>query len=220
MRFIMVKVFNFEDDPNEFSANTYVIGKIGDSCIIVDIGSTKEEVLDYISSHYERVAAVLLTHGHFDHIRGLPKLLKRFKDVPVYISNEDKELLSNPEFNASDMTGEKVSMNIETIPVEDGETIKLGKYHVKVIATPFHTMGSVCYLFEDDNALFTGDSLFRTSIGRADLKTSDPDLIMSSMKKLCQLDDNIVIYPGHGSISRMEIEKRTNSFLIRALKNI
>ncbi len=211
----MVKVFNFDENPTEFSANTYVIGKIGDSCLIVDMGSTKDEVLDYISSHYESVAGVLLTHGHFDHIRGVPKLLKKFRDVPIYIASEDVPLLNNPKINASGLTGEKISMNIETIPVEDGETIKLKKYRFKVIKTPYHTMGSVCYLFEDDNALFTGDSLFKGSIGRTDLETSDPSFVESSLRKIMALDDNLVVYPGHGPITRMETEKNTNPFLVR-----
>lgn len=212
----MVKVFNFEDNPNEFSANTYVIGKIGDSCLIVDMGSTKDDVLDYIDSHYENVAGVLLTHGHFDHIRGLPKLLKKFKNTPVYLATEDASLLKNPSENASHLTGEKISMDIPIIPVEDGEEIKLKKYHFKVIKTPFHTQGSVCYLFEDDNALFTGDTLFKGSIGRTDLETSDPSLVNSSLNKILSLDSNLVIYPGHGPISRLEIEEKTNPFLLQA----
>ena len=92
----MVKVFNFEDNPNEFSANTYVIGKIGMKCLIVDIGSTRDDIISYIEKHYEGVAGILLTHAHFDHIRGLPKILKRFKNVPVYLASEDVPLLNNP----------------------------------------------------------------------------------------------------------------------------
>lgn len=209
----MVKVFNFEDNPNEFSANTYVIGKIGHDCLVVDIGSTKDDVLDYISSHYEKVGGVLLTHGHFDHIRGLPKLLRRFKNVPVYLAEEDVPLLNNPNINSSGLTGEKVSINVSTIPVEDGEEIELKGFRFKVIKTPFHTAGSVCYLFEDDNALFTGDTLFKGSIGRTDLATSDPSLVMSSLKKLSFLSDNLVVYPGHGGISRLGNEKENNPFL-------
>ena len=129
----MVKVFNFDDNPNEFSANTYVIGKIGGSCIVVDMGSTKDNVLDYISSHYENVEAVLLTHGHFDHIRGLTKFLKRFKNVPVYMAEEDYSLLSNPNINSSNITGEKVVVNVSPIFVEDDKTIELKHFKFKYI---------------------------------------------------------------------------------------
>lgn len=208
----MVKVFNFEDNPTEFSANTYIIGKIGHSCLVIDIGSTKDEVIEYIDSHYESVAGILLTHGHFDHIRGLPKLLRRFKNTPVYLAQEDVPLLNNPNINSSNLTGERVSINVPTIPVEDDENIELKKFHFKVIKTPFHTKGSVCYLFEDDNALFTGDTLFKGSIGRTDLETSQPELISSSLEKLTKLNENLVIYPGHGPISRLGIETKTNPF--------
>jgi hydroxyacylglutathione hydrolase len=211
----MVKVFNFEDNPNEFSANTYIIGKIGASCLVVDIGSTKDEVLEYISSHYESVAGILLTHGHFDHIRGLTKFLRNFKNTPVYLASEDAPLLDNPGINSSNLTGEKVSVNAETIAVEDNETIRLKDFRFKVIKTPFHTMGSVCYLFEDDNALFTGDTLFKGSVGRTDLETSDPSLVEESLRKIYSLDDNLVVYPGHGPITRLEIEKNTNPYLSR-----
>ena len=87
----MVKIFNFDDHPTQFSANTYVIGKVGGNCIVVDIGSTSDEIYHYIDKHYEKVVAVLLTHAHFDHIRGLTKLLKHYRnryDIPVYLSEE------------------------------------------------------------------------------------------------------------------------------------
>lgn len=211
----MVKIFNYENDSKEFSANTYVIGKINGNCIVIDMGSTDEKVYEYIDAHYEKVDALLLTHAHFDHIRGVPKFLKHFKskgDIPVYLSSEDEPLLQSPALNSSFMANEKVQMNITTIPVNDGDEIKLKGFHIKVIATPFHTRGSVCYLFDDDNALFTGDTLFKGSIGRTDLPTSEPEKTKESLNKIKELRDTLVIYPGHGPISRLEIEKDTNPY--------
>lgn len=211
----MVKIFNYENDSKEFSANTYVIGKINGDCIVIDMGSTDEKVYEYIDAHYEKVDALLLTHAHFDHIRGVPKFLKHFKskgDIPVYLSSEDEPLLQSPALNSSFMANEKVQMNITTIPVNDGDEIKLKGFHIKVIATPFHTRGSVCYLFDDDNALFTGDTLFKGSIGRTDLPTSEPEKTKESLNKINELRDTLVIYPGHGPISRLEIEKDTNPY--------
>ncbi len=211
----MVKIFNYENDSKEFSANTYVIGKINGDCIVIDMGSTDEKVYEYIDAHYEKVDALLLTHAHFDHIRGVPKFLKHFKskgDIPVYLSSEDEPLLQSPALNSSFMANEKVQMNITTIPVNDGDEIKLKGFHIKVIATPFHTRGSVCYLFDDDNALFTGDTLFKGSIGRTDLPTSEPEKTKESLNKIKELRDTLVIYPGHGPISRLEIEKDTNPY--------
>lgn len=211
----MVKIFNYENNSKEFSANTYVIGKINGDCIVIDMGSTDEKVYEYIDAHYEKVDVLLLTHAHFDHIRGVPKFLKHFKskgDIPVYLSSEDEPLLQNPTLNSSTMTNEKVQMNITTIPVHDGDEINLKGFHIKVISTPFHTKGSVCYLFDDDNALFTGDTLFKGSIGRSDLPTSEPEKAKESLNKIKELRDTLVIYPGHGPISRLEIEKETNPF--------
>lgn len=213
----MVKIFVTEPDAKEFSANTYVLGKIGDPCVIVDLGSTNKAITDYIDSHYEKVAAILLTHAHFDHIRGIPKLLSYYKkkyDIPVYRSEEDIPLLSSPSRNACSRRGEKISRNINPIPVKDGDAIKIGKYTAKVIATPFHTKGSLCYLFEDDNALFTGDTLFAGSIGRRDRPTSQPDKMASSLKKLLSLKPTLVIYPGHGSRTNLGREEKTNPYLL------
>src|SRR5574344_1734261 len=97
----MVKIFNFERNTKEFSANTYVVGKIGNSCLVVDLGSTDDEVYDYIDTHYSKVAGILLTHAHFDHIRGIPALLKHFKDnIPIYLNSADWPLLSDSSLNS------------------------------------------------------------------------------------------------------------------------
>lgn len=212
----MVKTFLCDETKHEFSANTYIIGKINSSCLVIDIGMRDEAIYDYIDSHYTRCLGVLLTHGHFDHIRGLPAFLKHYKDTPVYLHPEDAHLLYDSTANASYLTGESVSMNLQTIDVKDGETLHIKETNIRVIHTPFHTKGSVCYLFEDDNALFTGDTLFKNGIGRFDLETSDATQIMPSLKKLAGLKDTLVVYPGHGSYTRLGEEKKTNPYLVEA----
>ena len=212
----MVKIFKFDDKPTEFSANTYVVGKIGGRCVVVDIGSTDDSIYDYIDSHYEKVEAVLLTHAHFDHIRGLTKFMKHYRskyDIPVYLAQEDVPLLKDPLINSSLMMNEKVQVNVQTIPVEDNQELHMKDFRIRVVHTPFHTEGSVCYLFEDDNALFTGDTLFKGSIGRTDLPTSDLSKVESSLKKVLSLGDYLVVYPGHGQITRIDVEKKKNPFL-------
>lgn len=211
----MIKIFQF-DDQKEFAANTYVLGKIGGGCIVIDLGSTDDTVINYIDSHYDKVVAVLLTHAHFDHIRGLTKFLKHYRgksNIPVYLSSEDVPLLREPVLNTSTLMNEKVVVNVTTIPVQDGEELKLKDFHIRVIHTPFHTEGSVCYYLEDDNALFTGDTLFKGSVGRTDLPTGDSTKMRDSFEKIKALGDYFVIYPGHGPITRMDIEKRENPFL-------
>jgi hydroxyacylglutathione hydrolase len=216
----MVKIFQFDENQKEFSSNTYVVGKVGGTCLIIDLGATDSKVLDYIDTHYESVGGILLTHAHFDHIRGIPNLLKHYKNqtIPVYLADADKELLTNPSINSSHMTGESVKVSVDTLPVKDGDVIAIKDYRIKVIATPFHTKGSVCYLMEDDNAIFTGDTLFKGSIGRTDCATSQPELVTSSLKKLLSLKDWLVVYPGHGNFTRLGEEKKTNPFLLEAAK--
>lgn len=212
----MVKAFINREDDKELSANTYVLGKIGGSCLIIDLGTRDAKLLSYVRQHYEKCVAILLTHGHYDHIRAVNSFLKNFpgQDIPVFLHPEDKELIDNPDLNASHLTGERVRGNFMTVDIEDGEILPIKDFHIQVIHTPFHTKGSVCYLSPDDNALFTGDTLFRGSIGRADLLTSTPETIAPSLKKLLQLKETLVVYPGHGPLSNLGTEKKTNPYLL------
>ncbi|MFA6624547.1 MAG: MBL fold metallo-hydrolase [Bacilli bacterium] len=211
----MVKVFRYDEDQKEFSANTYVLGKIGGNCLIVDLGSTNPEVSHYIDTHYEKCVGILLTHAHMDHIRGISALLKHYKDydIPVYMSEDDYDLLTDSALQPRGLPGDYVKPRIAPNFVKDGDIIAIKDYKIKVIATPFHTKGSVCYLFDDDNALFSGDTLFPGSIGRTDLPTSEPEKVNSSLKKLTGLRDTLVVYPGHGSLTRLGDEKKINPYL-------
>ena len=214
MRFIMVKIFNFET-ANEFAANTYIIGKIGSECLIIDLGSTDKKIYEYVNSHHSKCCGILLTHGHFDHIRGVPSFLKSFKyDIPVYIHQEDFPLLTDPLLNASITIGNQIKVNVPVNKVEDKEELIIAKHKIQVIHTPFHTKGSVCYLFEEENALFTGDSLFKGSIGRTDLPSSKPSLMESSLKKIASLNPFLGVFPGHGDITNLEREKENNPYLV------
>lgn len=212
----MVKVFNFEENPTEFSANTYVVGKVGGNCLVIDLGSTDAKIFEYIDTHYEKCLGILLTHAHFDHIRGIPNFLKHYRkkyDIPVYLHEDDAALLNNPKLNSSsEMTGENIQVNLQPTLIKDGENLTFPDLKVQVIHTPFHTQGSVCYLLDEENAIFTGDTLFKGSIGRTDLATSDPAQVKTSLAKLKSLRDWLVVYPGHGSLTHIIEEKKHNPF--------
>lgn len=209
----MVKIFEF-NNGSELSSNTYVIGKINENCIIIDLGSQDKKIYEYVSSHYSKCLGILLTHGHFDHIRGVPSFLKSFKyNIPVYIHKDDVSLLTDPVTNCSNHSSHQIKVNVPINEVEDDQVIKLDKYSIKVIHTPYHSKGSVCYLFEEENALFTGDTLFKGSIGRDDLASSKPSLKNDSLKKLLSLNEMLVVYPGHGDITNLKNEKENNPYL-------
>lgn len=193
--------------------NSYIVGNQGEDCFIIDDGYDKDGYLtDYALTKHPRILGILLTHGHFDHIGGL---IDRFPSCPVFLSDEDEVCLRDPYYNGSmDLLGRKVVLEQELVPypVEDEDEIRLGQYVIKAIATPFHTMGSVCYYLESEGVLFSGDTLFYRGIGRYDLKGAAPRFIQSSLSKLFALPDQTIVYPGHGGKTTVRIERSFQGF--------
>ena len=214
----MVKTFRFDNDTKEFSANTYVIGEKGGPCIVIDLGSTQTRVISYIKENHTSCLGILLTHGHFDHIRGLNNFLKEF-NCTVFIDFNDKDFLIDSKLNGSKYSEENqvIVKTTNIYELDDEDEINFGDgYLFKVIETPFHTNGSVCYLCEKENALFSGDTLFKGSIGRTDLPTGSERLVNSSLKKLLNLNPKLVVYPGHGETTTLEKEISSNPYLVSA----
>ena len=181
----------------ELCANTYVLYDESE-CVIVDSGKNNDDVVNFIKENHLQVKGILLTHGHFDHIQGLPALLKAF-NAPLYIHEEDECMLRDPHLNGSDrFSRSDIAFDYKVITFTDGEELKLLKSQIKVIHTPFHTKGSSCFYLKDNKMLFTGDTLFEQGIGRTDFIHSIPELTHSSLSKLNKLEKDITIYPGHG----------------------
>ena len=215
----MIKIFSYSPDDLPFRANTYVIGKVGAKCLLVDLSSETGEVYDYVKSHYDAVEGILLTHAHYDHIRGLTAFLKHYKKpIPVFLHPADRPLLNDPSQNGSRLQGDSVSVPVSTVDIEDGETLPFKDFNVQVLHTPFHTEGSVCYYMPDENALFTGDSLFAGGIGRTDLPTGNEEEVENSLRKLRNLRDTLVVFPGHGPIAHLGDEKKDNPYFRAALQ--
>ena len=206
-----MKVEKFDyNDIEELFANTYVVSDENGDAIIIDPSMDNDRIGDYIVKHSLTPKAILLTHGHFDHIRGVKRLVKRFS-IPLYLHYEEKDFLIDPYLNCSDFEKEMV-VDCEPIVVTEGEELHLLNDTIKVFHTPFHTQGSVCYYFINNNLLFTGDTLFKMSIGRSDLPTGDSRLIKSSLSKLKTLPKETKIYPGHGPNSTLGFELMLNNF--------
>ena len=206
-----MKVEKFDyNDIEELFANTYVVSDENGDAIIIDPSVDNDRIGDYVVKHNLTPKAILLTHGHFDHIRGVKRLVKRFS-IPLYLHYEEKDFLINPYLNCSDFDKEIV-IDCEPIVVTEGEELHLLNDTIKVIHTPFHTQGSVCYYFINNKLLFTGDTLFKMSIGRSDLPTGDSRLIQRSLNKLKTLPKETKIYPGHGPNSTLGFELMLNNF--------
>ena len=211
-----MKVISFiYDSPFELVANGYLLIDSNNDCVVIDPGKADSKVINYLKDNNLSLKAVLLTHGHFDHIGGVPQIVKEFA-VPVYIHKNDEQFLYNSRLNCSSRFSRKdiafdKSIKVEIIDKE--KQIDLLESPVQVIETPFHTMGSICYLITQENILFSGDTLFNESIGRSDLEGSNPSLINESLAKLMALKDEVKVYPGHGLETTIGHEKKQNSFV-------
>ncbi len=205
-----IKPFIYGDNYIELSANTYLVID-GKDCVLVDPGKEDPKIVEFIKENSLNLKGILLTHGHFDHMRGIIAF-----ECPVYIHKNDVELLNNPHLNCSDRFSRKnVSIDITPIEVEEGTEINLLSKPIKVIHTPYHTLGSVCYYIPEEKILFSGDTLFKDAMGRSDFVTSDPSLIKPSLAKLGALPDDVILYPGHGDLTSIGYERKQNPFVKR-----
>ena len=202
----------------------FVIGPVGTNCYIVRNDDTDEcfvtdpaacplELVGHIRKEGLNVKAVLLTHGHFDHIMGLDDFLKEFP-VPVYAFSEEKPLLESAELNSSlGMFGRPYTFSGAEY-VGDGQILHIAGFEIRVIHTPGHTAGGCCYYIPAENVLISGDTLFRASVGRTDLPTgSMGDLVRSVREKLFVLPEETKVYPGHMEETTIGYEKKYNPFV-------
>ncbi|MBR1510082.1 MAG: MBL fold metallo-hydrolase [Bacteroidales bacterium] len=188
------------------------------NCTVVDPGMSSEEglkeLLDFFEVHSLTPDAILLTHGHFDHVWGVERLLERF-EVPVYMNPLDKGILANGASAFRGMQSFKsMQHNFPTKDIADGDTVTTGGTAWRVITTPGHTPGGVCFYSAENNLLLSGDTLFAGSIGRTDLEGGDYDILMASIKeKLLTLPGPTDVIPGHGQPTSIAREGMYNPFL-------
>ncbi len=196
-----------------FGATTYLIwDKDTLEAAMVDCTSSIDEIEKIIKKEKINLKYILITHGHFDHVYCLNQMKEKFKETLVLMSKEDAFLLNQLPNQCSMAEVEEIKIPcIDGFIDENSKNLKLGNYEIKIIQTPGHTQGGVCYLI--NNVLFSGDTLFKESIGRCDLWGGNYNSIEKSIKeKLFKLDSNIIVYPGHGDKTSIGYEKKYNSY--------
>lgn len=195
-----------------YGVNCYIIySEASKEGLVIDPGGDADRILKVIRDNKIQVSRIILTHGHGDHIGAVPTL-KRELNIPVLIHEDDLDMLQDSNINLS---SNMVVGSIEIKPdglLKDGDIIQLGDYNIEVIHTPGHTPGGIC--LKIDKYLFSGDTLFKGSIGRTDFEGGSFDEIIKSIKeKLLVFDDDTVILPGHGENSTIFEEKMYNPFV-------
>lgn len=196
------------------ATNCYIgINEETKECFIVDPATCPPEFVSYIKNAGLTVKAVLLTHGHFDHIMGLDALLKEFS-VPVYAHEAEREVLESEQLNSSaSMLGQPYSFSGADY-VTNRQELRIAGFEIRVVYTPGHTIGGCCYYIEKEKALFSGDTLFHGSVGRTDLPTGSMGQLVSSVRdRLFVLPDDTKVYPGHMEETTIGYEKKYNPFI-------
>lgn len=197
----------------------------GGECVLVDAPPDPPAILERLAHHELRLVALLSTHGHVDHVGGVTEVVKaQPHSVPVHIHDADLHMLVDPVGSSGglgrflEMAGLDVRPPELIESVDDGQRISGAGMTFTALHTPGHTKGSVCFLLEVDGEqplLFSGDHLFKGSIGRFDLPGGSFDELMASMaEKILPLDDELPVLPGHGEATTIGHERRTNPFLL------
>lgn len=194
------------------STNTYLVkNQDTGELLIIDPADAAGRIQEKIGQMEGRPAAILLTHGHFDHMLAADALRSAY-DIPVYACIQEKNLLKNARYNLSASWASPHVMEADRY-LADGETFREAGFEIRLLHTPGHTEGSCCYYLPEEAVLFSGDTLFAGSVGRTDFPTSSgADMRKSLQRLLSELPADTRVCPGHGEETTIAYEKRYNPF--------
>lgn len=204
---MIMKTIRAQVGNTDMFTNMYVIAdentKEG---VLIDAGAGVDKIVNFIENMQIKLKYIILTHCHVDHVAGLRALKKEYPRAQIIINVEDAEGLADASINMCEYLGVENNFLNADITVKEGDKIQFGDLEALIIHTPGHTAGSMCILIKD--ALFSGDTLFKGTRGRTDLKTgSEREILWSIKDKLLELPEDTIVYPGHGATTIIKDEK-------------
>lgn len=189
--------------------NCYIVSDEKKNCVIIDCDGTGQEVFDYVAQNNLKPCYIFLTHGHFDHV-GAVEAVKQKYHCDVCIGADEANLLAEPKLNCSYLNGKPIHIVADKF-FADNEMFTVGDMTFKILFTPGHTQGSVCFVTESN--LISGDTLFAGSCGRTDFPTGDWNTILKSLQKLKALEGEYKVFPGHGPVTMLNYERTHNPYM-------
>lgn len=214
-----IQILTVESQP--FAENSYVVWRDGGTeAFVIDPGFEPDLILDALSERNLTLAAIVCTHGHVDHIAGNTALKRAFPAAPILIGPGDAAMLTDADLNLSGPFGMPITSPAADQLVKEGESVTVAGIELDVFDAPGHSAGHVVYVVCDTDPLtvFGGDVLFRGGVGRTDFPGGSFDTLKHHIERvLWPLPDDTIVYPGHGPVTRVGHEKRTNPFVGQGL---
>ncbi len=197
----------------DISTNTYIVtDEESGECVVIDPATESEQLLNLLKD--KKIKYILLTHGHFDHITGA-KAVKELTGGKIAVHTNDSLCLKSEDeslFSWQYPGGVQPKTDADIL-LNDGDELYLGKEKIKVMHTPGHTVGGVCYIFESSRIIFSGDTLFHMSAGRTDFPGGNPREELMSLSRLASLNGDYKVYAGHGESTTLQYERDNNRYV-------